>query len=1538
MLRSLAGTRHLAVMRGERERGTGVQASASGFGSAMVHPTNVDKTLRLLSYLSEVQRGRHKTVRDVGGYRGAGGQVIELDAVPAHPAVHVGPPSDDDPEAPVLVVDRLAPAVAPQPPAILAGWLDAPGPAGEPRLRASITKRRDGRNVVVALRERPEVHRAFHENLAAHAAWRAAGGANAPVRDLYAQLFQTFQAWESRSDTFELVVGIGLLSWAPPGSEPIRRHLVTFPASITLDDVSGALSVMPAGPASVEFDMLPPSLAPTGPQVDAAVGRLTDADAHPLALDAYADPLTSVANLLTDAAHFTAGSAPTRPGEQPVIAFAPAIVFRPRSQSGLLATFTAIHDQIASTRQVPAGLLPLIDPNVTPVIQPDDAPGALVGVDGDVFSPLPLNEAQLDIIQRVDRQGQTLVQGPPGTGKTHLAAALITHLLAQGKRVLVTAETDRALKEVRGKLPAGIQELAVAVLGTSRDDLAQLRTSVETISARANEGDAHDLARRMLMDEDGVLDRIDHLRRLRSQLHRTLAEAEADAATPVSFLGREGTLAALARELDATRASDAWLADYPLVRPGGSPLSDDEAVRLLALLRTEADAADVAEIDGGLVPQACLPTPDAFAALVAAEDAAQARAASSGPVPTAWEAIGAEGLAAVHEPALTARQRLAWLATQPQPWTRLAVAEVAGGGVHLWQTRLTTLAGLAEQARAHVARVAPGTRIDIAAGADRHALYALALTLSQALAGGQRINLKPNGQVAVGLFASRELRAAQPLFEAVRVNGLPPATLEAVVAVLSSMDAARVLDAMDAAWPSSVVVPAEDTSAERLAWHEQQIAVLEAVVAYGVQIEGLAGALSRRALPQPDWSDPAALDGLLRTREALVDRDALRAAQAPLGELEDALGRVGVHRDAPAAASVLAAVRARDVRAYGDARARYAEVLALADDLADREELLERLASWSPTLAHVLAAHPHDDAWDARLAHLCDAASWVALRDWIAGRIPDDRNAVAAQLDATEAHLRAEIERLATLRAWRHAVASDRITGQARADLAQYVQLVRRLGKGTGKYAGQRRAEIRRALDRCRASVPVWIMPIYRLASELAPSENMFDVVIVDEASQAGMEATFLQYLAPRIVVIGDDKQVSPAAVGVDQQELHDLGQRYLYDHRYRETWEDPKRSLFDAAALWFGSKRTLVEHRRCVPEIIGFSSRVAYEPDNIKLVPVRQFGADRLKPVETVFVPDGYESGAGANATNPPEARAVVERVLACLDDPAYADKTMGVISLSGQQQAKLIERLLLERVAPDAWAAHDLRCGDATDFQGSERDVMFLSMRTVVDPGKRANDVFGEAAVQRFNVAASRAKDQMWLFHSVTLDQLVNPEGLRHQLLNYCLNVVPALRYDESGVALGTVPDDERVEPFDSLFEQRVYNELVARGYSVLPQYASMGYRIDLVVQGAERRLAVECDGDAWHGEDQYFRDLARERDLRRNGWTFFRVRESTYYLDRAAALAPLWQLLDAEGIRPAGWADALPAAGDARSGQPAGEAAVDDPPAVSADVSDG
>lgn len=76
--------------------------------------------------------------------------------------------------------------------------------------------------------------------------------------------------------------------------------------------------------------------------------------------------------------------------------------------------------------------------------------------------------------------------------------------------------------------------------------------------------------------------------------------------------------------------------------------------------------------------------------------------------------------------------------------------------------------------------------------------------------------------------------------------------------------------------------------------------------------------------------------------------------------------------------------------------------------------------------------------------------------------------------------------------------------------------------------------------------------------------------------------------------------------------------------------------------------------------------------------------------------------------------------------------------------------------------------------------------------------------------------------------------------------------------------------------------------------------------MIIGAKSRLAIECDGDFWHGADQYEADLARQRELERCGWEFFRIRESQFYADMPGVLQKLWETLDELGIRPSDWID--------------------------------
>ena len=102
-------------------------------------------------------------------------------------------------------------------------------------------------------------------------------------------------------------------------------------------------------------------------------------------------------------------------------------------------------------------------------------------------------------------------------------------------------------------------------------------------------------------------------------------------------------------------------------------------------------------------------------------------------------------------------------------------------------------------------------------------------------------------------------------------------------------------------------------------------------------------------------------------------------------------------------------------------------------------------------------------------------------------------------------------------------------------------------------------------------------------------------------------------------------------------------------------------------------------------------------------------------------------------------------------------------------------------------------------------------------------------------------------------------------------------------------------------SQFSLDVGNLLIDRGYQVIPEYPVIGYRIDLVVQGDESRLAVECDGDQYHTLENWEEDDQRERQLRRAGGEFWRVTGSAFYRHKEKALDSLWKKLEELGINP-------------------------------------
>src|SRR3989440_4243636 len=321
---------------------------------------------------------------------------------------------------------------------------------------------------------------------------------------------------------------------------------------------------------------------------------------------------------------------------------------------------------------------------------------------------------------------------------------------------------------------------------------------------------------------------------------------------------------------------------------------------------------------------------------------------------------------------------------------------------------------------------------------------------------------------------------------------------------------------------------------------------------------------------------------------------------------------------------------------------------------------------------------------------------------------------------------------------------------------------------------------------------------------------------------------------------------------------------------------------MYDLARQSFGGTTCLVEHFRCVPEIIQFSNLISYD---YRIKPLRDASRVRLRPHTIAYRVSGTSRDGKVNR---PEAQALASLLAATIEQPEYKKHdagqltSCGVVSLVGDEQAIEIDNLLRSHLSPDRYELHRLLCGNAAQFQGDERDVVFISLVDTAQRGPlslRDQELFK----QRFNVAASRARDQMWIVHSLSPNHDLKPDDLRRQLIEHAQDPSLLMRALE-----------EKEKRAQSGFEREVMKRLASAGYRVTPHWKIGTFRIDLVVEGDGKRLAIECDGDRYYPLEKLPEDMDRQAVLERMGWIFTRIRSSEFLRNPARAMKPVFEKL--------------------------------------------
>lgn len=1333
---------------------------------------------------------------------------------------------------------------------------------------------------------------AYRVAAAGRDSWLAEVDSVRPRRELYEGLRQVAGKLANQDDEFELVLCAGLISGNDDSGQPVRRHLLVKRLFAKVDDHYSGVTVGPDADAIMVMEdrrFLIPALGERLGRADDIRAEVEQSDLLPTDEGASKWLSDWSGRLLPDAPQFSSAVAAVAPGRDGRLAVSasPAIILRRRDRSSVAGFLDRVVEQLRD----PAVIVPQALVQILRDLTPDEQEEWLAAVAGGAktlgANPLFSREHNLQqrlVLERVRQDNGAVVQGPPGTGKTHTIANLLVATLADGLRVLVVSQKEQPLRVLRGMLPPDMQKLCVSLAGGKDGRTSELESSVRAMAEYLASTTEDQAQQRVTSSHEHWLAAQQRVADIQLDLEG-LRESEHVDHQQVSD-GYHGRLAGIAARVQENRDRFSWFPPLSEHAPPHCPLTTSELAELRTLL--------IEHPDGPLRAPEYVPPPDQIHTVSQAEqlfdalnpplvrDGAKELADLCGRIAGVELDRWRGGLERLNH--IVRHLRLRAGSQDAAHWLTAAVDDLlAGRNSSAWYdvlARPSLAEPLSARSRNPLLRDVRYPEHDHAALRD---LRDEAWRLRQGVGSQQPVRTK---------FFRRLTplgRDTQLVRDRCRYRDHEPLTGEAAAAVHDVLDIVVTLAETEHAWSFVVTIPAATHADDRLRWlieAENALPVLRelAQITAGLRIKISENGILAVLTTHDHW--------LILQDAAALARHRIDAAQhkehhATLTASWAAV--VASPGAAPELRELAAALEQCDIVAYRNAAVAVAEAQRTITSHRRLRELRDRMTESHTELVGALLTSLHDAAWENRFSLINEAWTWAVAERFVRAQYRPglDTQRESDLADAKADLLKATAE-LATAKGWANCLRT--MDPKARRGLKNYEHFAKKQ-RGRGAHTVRYQKSARSAIADAKPAVPAWVMTISQVAELFPAAPNSFDVVIVDEASQAEPTALFLLWLAPRVIVVGDDKQCTPFT---SQRGLDGVINRLRADFpdvpaHVRELLL-PNGNLYNILSSAFPAVVRLQEHFRCMPEIISWPSREFYGGD---LVPLRQHGANRLEPIKIGYVSNGQTTGSSDSLTNKAEAEYVIDRLASCLDDPAYDGKTFGIIAVQSARQVRMLTGLLHKRIPASEIEQRDIRVGNAQNFQGDERDVMLVSTVAAGRTQVIRNDPRYE---QRINVAVSRAKDQLWLITSLGPD--LDSEDIRHRMLSHYRE---SEETEQKTDGLGAISETRRCDPFRSLFVQQVYLKIRSRGYTADPHQAVGGRQLDIVIRGRDRSVAIMCDEYTGLGVERRRKDDESLRELRRAGWPFCRVAHSQFVLDPDKALEFVWQTLTEYSVEP-------------------------------------
>jgi hypothetical protein len=234
--------------------------------------------------------------------------------------------------------------------------------------------------------------------------------------------------------------------------------------------------------------------------------------------------------------------------------------------------------------------------------------------------------------------------------------------------------------------------------------------------------------------------------------------------------------------------------------------------------------------------------------------------------------------------------------------------------------------------------------------------------------------------------------------------------------------------------------------------------------------------------------------------------------------------------------------------------------------------------------------------------------------------------------------------------------------------------------------------------------------------------ENIFDVAVVDEATQASIPDTLIPATkADRLILAGDHKQLSPYHSSEDDED------------------EDMAISLFEHFVDLYGDDivQPLDIQYRMNQAIAAFPNEQFYDGILSHGKQNRDWQISSFPPFEAIHVEGEEQQSPGRSYFNEREASLVAAEALDLLEDGVPASD-IGIITPYSAQIGKIRVELA------DLWVddTDEIKVATVDSFQGSERDAIIVSFVRSNPQGFSGFLTFPNEGPRRLNVALTRAR----------------------------------------------------------------------------------------------------------------------------------------------------------------------------------------------------